>query len=288
MSFYGEVPPQRQRLASALRSLRLAAGLSTTELGARLEISQSRVSRLELGRRTPTEDVVDAWARATGASDDVRDELLALVEPVGVEAVEWRTALRRGLPRLQADIGELEASSGTVNTYSPLLIPGLAQTMSYAERVLVARGYDRRADAAEAIVKRMERQRILYEHGRRFGFVVGEGALRRRFGPPAAIREQLNRVVTVAALPTVTLAVLPLDADVDVWQSHGFNLFDDQAGGEPAAVNVELLTTGFMVTHPEDVEQYRAAFARLLDVSVTGDRVEEAVRAAEAALLSDF
>lgn len=281
-----EPPPQRQRLASALRRLRLGADLTTTALGELLGVSQTRVSRLELGRVTPTAEIVDAWARATGAPDGLREELLALVDPVEAEAVEWRTVLRRrSLPELQVDVAEIEASAGWVATYSPLLVPGLMQTPEYTRRIYAARWHDRRPDAAEAIARRMDRQRILYEEGRRLEFVVGEAALRRRFGSPPAIREQLNRILTVAGLDTVTLGVLPLDTDLATWGTHQFNLFDDRAGDEPALVHVELLTAGMNVTQPDDVEQYRAAFARLLDASVTGDRVEEVVRAAEDAAL---
>lgn len=281
MSMIGEGPPQRRRLAAALRRLRLDSGLSTTELAERLGVSQSKVSRLELGRSTPTAADVDVWARVTEAPADVRRDLLARVEPVGVEAVEWRNALRRGLPGLQTDLAELEASAERIATYSPLLIPGLVQTPEYTRRVLAARGMDSRSDAAAAIGARMQRQRILYEPDRRLEFVVGETALRRRFGPPAVIREQLARVAAVAELETVTLGVLPLDAGVDVWQSHGFNLFDDRDGGEPPVVEVEFLTGALSITQPDDVEEYRAAFTRLLDASVTGERVEGIVRAAE-------
>jgi transcriptional regulator with XRE-family HTH domain len=282
-----EPPPQRQRLASVLRRLRLDADLTTTALGERLGISQTRVSRLELGRVTPTGDIVDTWARATGAPDGLRAELLALVETVEAEAVEWRTVLRRrSLPDLQVDVAEMEASAGRVATYTPLLVPGLMQTPEYTRRIYAARWPDRRPDAVEAIARRMDRQRILYEEGRRLEFVVGEAALRRRFGPPAAIREQLNRILTVAGLDTVTLGVLPLDTDLATWGTHQFNLFDDRAGDEPALVHVELLTAGVNVTQPDDVEEYRTAFTRLLAASATGDQAEAIVHAVEDALLS--
>lgn len=208
-------------------------------------------------------------------------ELLARVEPVGIEAMQWRNALRRGLPGLQVDLAELEASSRTISTYTPLLIPGLMQTPEYARRVLGARGMDSRADTAAAIGARMERQRILYEDGRRLRFVVGETALRRRFGPAPVVREQLNRLLAVAELPTVTLGVLPLQAGVDVWQTHGFNLFDDRSGEDAAVVEVEFLTGALSIRQPEDVEEYRRAFDRLLAASVSGDAVVEIVRAAE-------
>lgn len=269
-----------------LRQLRLDAELTTTALGERLGIAQPRVSRLELGRVTPTVEIVGAWARETSAPDDVREELLALVEPVGAEAVEWRTVLRRrSLPALQADVAEMEAAAGRVATFAPFVVPGLIQTPEYTRRIYEAQWHDRRPDVAEAIARRMDRQKLLYGPGRRLEFVVGEAALRSRFGRPTEIREQLARVLTVAGLDTVTLGVLPLDTDLSSWRGHQFNLFDDRADDEPALVHVELLTAGVNVTDPADVQQYREVFARLLEASVTGDDAEALVHAVEDSLL---
>lgn len=280
MTFVVGEPPKRQRLAAALRQLRRDSGLTTTELARRIGVSQSQVSKFEHGQASPSAAHVHAWARETGADDTIRRGLLDQVEAAAVEVVEWRTA-QRGLPTLQADIGELETSAARVATYSPALVPGLMQTPEYTRRVLEARGLADRRDAAAAIGARMQRQRVLYEPGRRLEFVVGEAALRRRFGPAPVIREQLDRVLAVAALESVRFGVLPLTVDLDVWMTHGFNLFDDRAGGDPAVVSVETLTVGLTVTQPDDVEEYRAAFARLLDAAAVGRDAEALVRAVQ-------
>lgn len=278
MTYFGEVPPQRQRLASALRSLRQAADLTTTELAERLGMSQSKVSRLELGRTTPTAADVQAWARVCGTPDAQLGSLMELIESVATEAVAWRRAIRRGLPQLQRDVQDLEASAGTIRSYQPVLIPGLLQTPEYARRIFAARDENGRADAAEAVGVRMERQKALYDESKHLEFVIGEAALRWRFGPRAAVVEQLNRIALAATLPTVTLGVIPLAAELTVWHSHGFNLFDER-GGEPALVHIELLTTGLTVSQADDVEEYRTAFARLLTAALRGEDVAAFVRA---------
>lgn len=281
MSSFGEVPPQRQRLAAALRSLRQDAGLTTTQLAERIGISQSKVSRLELARAVPAAGDVEAWARACGASPAQLAELEDLVEPVATEAVAWRRALRRGLPGLQEDIGELEASAGTLRIYQPVLIPGLLQTPEYARRVYLARDPGGRDDVAAAIGARMVRQKVLYDESKRLEFVIGEAALRWGFGPPSVMAEQLERVAAAAALPSVTLAVVPLAGGHDVWHSHSFSLYDDR-GGDPTLVHVETLTTALTVSQAEDVDEYRAAFARLREAAVRGDDAAAFVRAVAA------
>lgn len=62
-----EEDEDRRRAAAVLRGLRADAGLSTTQLAERLGWSQSKVSKTELGRTTPSPEDADAWARATDA-----------------------------------------------------------------------------------------------------------------------------------------------------------------------------------------------------------------------------
>lgn len=64
---FGELSPQRQDLGAALRRMRVAAGLSGAQIAERTGISQSRVSRMELGQQSVPVAVAEAWARAAGA-----------------------------------------------------------------------------------------------------------------------------------------------------------------------------------------------------------------------------
>lgn len=286
MTTFGEAPPQRQRLAKTLRSLRLEAGLTTTQLAERVGMSQSKVSRVELGQSAPQVADVDAWARAVGADAAARARLLALAEAVATEATVWRQAVRAGLPRLQLDVRDLEASAATISNYQPVLVPGLLQTPEYARRVVAANFPGGRDDLAAAIGARMERQAVLYDDNKRLTFVLAEAALRWRFGPRAVLLEQLDRIASVAALPSVTVAIIPQAATVEVWHSHGFNLFDDR-GDEPPLAHIETLTAGLTVTDPDDVEEYRAAFGRLRAAAVTGESGRAVLRGVTADLQAD-
>ena len=58
----------RRRLGQALRELRHAADLTTTQLAERLGVAQSTISRWESGRQLLTPAQVDQWAAAPGAT----------------------------------------------------------------------------------------------------------------------------------------------------------------------------------------------------------------------------
>lgn len=84
----------RQSLASALRDLRVATGLSGDRLARRCGMSQSKVSRIETGRLLPSLVDVEQLLNALNVEPAMRCELLRLIR---LANVEYRDA--RGLPR---------------------------------------------------------------------------------------------------------------------------------------------------------------------------------------------
>ncbi len=273
----GNVPQPLRRLGLALRGLRLDAGLTGHQLAQRIGLSQSTISRIELGAAMPSLSDVQHWAQATGASTQQREELRALAEAAAVETISWRKAIRRGLPELQRDVRGLEATSATILNFQPVLIPGLLQTADYARR-LVQSGYPGgRPDIAAAVSARLERQAILYDESKRLQFVIAEAALRWRIGPPPMMLTQLDRLVSLATLPNVTIGIVPQAAEVPAWHIHGFALLDERSNGAPM-VRVETLTTGLSISDPQEVERYRQAFRLLRDAAFFGDHADLLIR----------
>ena len=265
------VPQPLRRLGLALRGLRLDVGLTGQQLAEQTGLSQSTISRIELGQAVPALPDVDAWARATRASQEQLVELRKLAEAVAVETISWRKAARRGLPALQQDVRELETTASTVLNFQPTIVPGLLQTADYARR-LVQSGYPGgRQDIAAAVTARLERQAILYDESKYLEFVIAEAALRWRLGPPPMMLAQLDRIASVATLPTVAIGIIPQDAEVTAWHVHGFALLDDRDEGGPV-VRVETLTTGLSISDPEAVERYREAFRLLREAALFGEQ----------------
>jgi len=274
----GNIPQPLRRLGLALRGLRLDAGLTGHQLAQRIGLSQSTISRIELGEAMPSLADVQDWAYATGAATRQHDELRALAEAAAVETISWRKAIRRGLPELQQDVRELEATSATMLNFQPVIIPGLLQTADYARR-LVQSGYPGgRPDIAAAVSARLERQTILYDESKRLEFVVAEAALRWRIGPPQTMLTQLDRLISLATLPSVSIGVIPQAAEVAAWHIHGFAILDERSDGVPV-VRVETLTTGLSISDPQEVERYRQAFRLLRATAVFDDRAEDLIRA---------
>jgi transcriptional regulator with XRE-family HTH domain len=265
----------RQRtLGALLRRLRKQSGLSGQALANRLGVSQSHLSRIELGGAAATRELVAGWLDETGAGTADRATATDLATTVAAEFGNWREALAGGLVKAQREIAAAEAASATRCTYLPLLVPGLLQTPEYAHS-LVATKYADRVDLVDAVAARMQRQVVLYDRAKSLRWVIGEPGLRWQMAPRAVMVAQLDRLAALAEDPNLDLRVLPLDRTAPVWHSHGFTMYCDRADGEPDLVNVELLTGPLNIRDPDQVREYRAAYERLASLSVGGP---EAVR----------
>jgi transcriptional regulator with XRE-family HTH domain len=263
---------ERHRLAAELKRLREAARLSTYQLAERLEWSQSKVSKIERGQTAPSAEDVDAWMKAVAASAEQTARMVERVQAALTEAIPWRSAVQEGLAAKQREVAALEATATAICYYQPVTIPGPLQTPDYARLVFIAGNPG--ADPAEisaVVAARMERQAILHQEGKRLAFVVGEAALRWRYGPASMQRMQLDRLRVVAGLPNVFLGVLPLAGPLPVWHGHGFTLYQDRADGGDAFVHVETYSAAVNVSDPLDVEEFQQAFQRLRAASISGE-----------------
>jgi Domain of unknown function (DUF5753) len=226
-------------------------------------MSQPKVSRIENGKNVPTGADIEAWVRATNAKAEEIVELSQLLDQIATQARSWRLVNRLGLVPRQQEIGELEQSAHTICVFQPVMVPGLLQIADYARRVMEMT-YTAGPDIAAAVAVRMERQTILYDQGKRFEFIITEGALRWRPGPPDMMRAQLDRLISVATLPNVTLELVP-QGETPIPLLHPFVLFDMES---ESLVTAETYSTELQIRDPSDVARYRQVVDRLRTAAV--------------------
>ena len=100
-------------------------------------------------------------------------------------------------------------------------------------------------------------------------FVLHEGALRWRVGPASMHAAQVDRIRQVATLSNVSLGIIPMDVQANVWRDHGLYMADDVEDSD-ALVIVELLGRNVSFSDPAIIDTYREAFRRLHAVAATG------------------
>lgn len=266
-AFSSKGTARQRKLGGLLRRLRKAAGLSGPALALRLKVSQSHLSRVELGEAIASAELVGHWTRETGASQADRDVAIDLTEAVAAEFVSWREALASGWVKLQRDALAAEAAAATMITYVPALIPGLLQTLEYATH-LVAGDCPDRDDLAEAVAVRMQRQVVLYSRTKTLRWVIGEAGLRWRVGSPQVMAAQLDRLAALVGEPHLDLRILPFERTAPVWHDHGFTILADRTDSELDLVHLELLTGLVNITDPNEVAQYQAVYEQLAALAV--------------------
>lgn len=255
----------RNALGKRLRELRQAAGLSGRQLAESLSWPASKISKLENGRQTPSDDDIRDWTRATGSEPET-EALLASLHTLEVQHAEWQRILRTGLkPRQQAHI-EWDQKTRLFRVFEATVIPGLLQTAEYA-RFRFAEGIRRLKlpnDINEAIQGRIQRQEILYRPDKRFHFVLTEAALRFRLCPPEVMLGQLDRLVSFSALPNVRLGIVGFETQYATSPWHGFWMYDNDR------VLIETFSAALDLRQPQEIEQYANVFEQLAAVASYG------------------
>ncbi len=252
----------REALGLRLRELRRDARLTGRQLAAAHRWHPSKISKIEGGKQTPSDDDIDAWARACG-HPELAPELIASLRTLEGQYVEFRRMFRAGQRATQDAIAEIEAGSESVRNFENVFVPGLLQTPEYARYRLAENLKEIGAadDVDEAVGARMQRQQVLYRPGRRFHFVITEAVLRYRLCPPEALAGQLDRLVSLTTLTTIKFGVIPFERQMPVAPVHGFYVYDDRV------VHVEHLTAELKLSQPSEVATYVAFFNRLAEAA---------------------
>lgn len=266
----------RQQLGAELRKLRTLSGQSQRVLVEALPSSQAAVSRMESGETLPTREQAITWLWSCGVGNDeeVRARVLALLEAAHSETRPWGDMLPGDAPHLQGVAAERELSATLIRNHQLTWLPGLLQTADYARVIIEQTDPDSERDTAAAVAARLQRQQILFEKGRRFEFLIGEAAL--LWSPEAGVMDaQRDRLVSLATLPNVEIAVLPVRrTGSPAW--HSFVLFQTDDGS--GFVTTELVYGGQEISDPEAVRRCVALWDRLWKASAHGENAQALIR----------
>jgi hypothetical protein len=238
-----------------------------------------RVAEANPGRSPGAAEQEDiaAWARAAGGSSEAASELLGVPRAARVEYAAWKDAYREsGADRVQADILELESPATRIAEFQPSMISGLLQTSEYAREFLhlpcgpLSFGADEDT-VDQMIAKRMQRQQVLYQHGKQVQIIMLEAALRARVVSVPTLTGQLDRLLAVAGLPGLELGIIPFEAAVPVFPLSGFRLYDDP-------VIVESIVGEQQLAEADDVARYEKYLELLREAANTGAEAAAVIR----------
>ncbi|MFD1663360.1 helix-turn-helix transcriptional regulator [Streptomyces caeni] len=207
-------PTARQlRLATELRRLRDAAGLSAREAAALIGASRVQISHIESGVAGVSEQRLRRLAAHYACADaEFVDALAALAAD---RTRGWWEEYRGLLPTSFLDLSELEYHSAFRWDVDFLHVPGLLQTEDYARALFSRRVPELPRGELELRVRHRMERRVILEQAEPVPYEVllHEAALRIRVGGRAASRTQLDRILELSEAGHVTVRVIPFELD---------------------------------------------------------------------------
>ncbi len=250
-------------LGTQLRRLRESRGISAQAAANAIRGSDSKISRIELGRNAIREiDVLDLLT-FYGVGPAEREQLLSLAEQANRPG--WWHRFNDILPDWFESYVGMEEAATSIRVYEPQLVPGLLQTPQYTAAVLAVCDIPL-GEAERHVILRKERQRRFAEGRLRLWAIVEETALRRPVGSKQIRREQLRYLLSLVGRPNLTLQIIR-DGTSGHAVPSGFTMLRFGEPDLPDVAYLEHLTSALYFDKKSDVDRYMLAMERLSIIS---------------------
>lgn len=248
-----------------LRRLREELGMSREDAGYVIRASESKISRLELGRVSFKErDIADLLTHYGLTEGPQREAVMTMAREANSQG--WWHDYDDVLPTwFQTYVG-LEGAASVIRTYEVQFVPGLLQTPDYARAIITAGSPD--ASAAEIdrrISLRRARQAVLTREPNppTVWTVVDEAALRRPIGGTKVMRAQIRRLLELVERPNITIQVMPFRFGAHAAEGGAFSILRFPEPDLPDVVYVEQLVSALYLDKREHIDRYVQTMDRL-------------------------
>lgn len=252
-----------QWLGERLRAARNRVGYLMQDAAVHIQTDQTTLGRFERGthkiRRAYVKELIDLY----GISDRrERDYLLQLAEDAWRK--DWWDGDDSGLEMGFIDFTWLEGRATGIRSFEPLIIPGLLQTLEYADALRYFGYGDATPAKTERIAEvRATRQQILDgDDPTNLTVVLEELALRRVIGGAPIHAAQLRHLIDRASQANITIRVLTSDA---VWDPghHGPFVYFEMPDPYPEIAYIENLSGRTFLELDAKVQRFRQTYDEL-------------------------
>jgi len=263
---------RRDELSTALVNARKTAGIRQQDAGKAAGLAQNKMSRVEHGQgHLLKPDELRALLTAYGVSADDRRRIVALHEASQEFYAPARVILQQGAHHFQERLRRLTEEATLVRGFAPTAVIGYLQTLRYMETVFTQRMT--REQAAPAIAKRLEQQRLLDEPNRRWVMLMTEGSLRWNLGGWELMIEQIDAILTAMDRgPHVTVGLITHQAAARLLLMNGFHINDR------SSVVVGTTSGTAIIRDTAQINYYERLFGQLEDLAVYGDEARAELR----------
>lgn len=276
----GESPAvARRRLRLALRKAREENGFTQGQVASALDWSLSKVQRIESGDVAVSTTDLMALLSHFGIDDTKQKAQLQSIAKISRRKAWWddppyRDHLTDGTAQLIA----FESEAAVIRVFHPSLVPGLAQTVAYAQYTLDF--WSDELSPAERAIRlevRMRRQKDVFERADppRYLVVLDESVLLREIGSPQVMAEQLEKLLRLMEMPSVIVRIVPLHfAAMAMMTMFTLVDLDDE---ENAILYREATLVDEVVDTPDKIRLYRGRFENLWKLALSPESSRELI-----------
>ncbi|MEV7993262.1 helix-turn-helix transcriptional regulator [Streptomyces sp. NPDC086077] len=265
---------RRRRLGQELRRLRELKGMTAEEVAERLLVSQSKISRLENGRRSISQrDVRDLCGVYEVEDHRIVDSLMQMAKDSRQQG--WWHSF--GDIPYSVYIG-LETDAASLRVYDPQVVPGLLQTRQYAEALIQgALPEATPTDIDKRVQVRLRRQERIAaaENPLRLWAVLDEAAVRREVGNKQVMIDQLEHLLEMSQLPHVTVQLIPFQMGAHPGVSGQYAILEFPDAADSSVVYIEGVTSDLYLEKPLDVQKYSVMYEHLRAQALNVDQTRE-------------
>ncbi|MBV9013140.1 MAG: helix-turn-helix domain-containing protein [Pseudonocardiales bacterium] len=259
----GSPTARRILLGTRLRRLREAAEISRGEAGFAIRSSESKISRLELGRVGFKERDVADLLTMYGVTDPGRREAFLGMVARSNEPGWWHRYNDLVDDWFEDYLG-LEEAASRIQEWETQFVPGLLQTEDYT-RAIASRGWSSMTNenAQRQVAVRTRRQQLITRSKPpKLWVVMDESVLHRPIGGRRVLLEQIEYLLDVTKRSHVSLQILPYR--FSGYAAEGSFVTLRFAEPElPDVVYIEHLSGALYLDKRADIELYGRVFDRL-------------------------
>jgi hypothetical protein len=252
----------------------MGAQLTQDQVARANDWSLSKIIRIEAGAVPISTNDLRALLDQYGVQDQARRaDLVELAR--ASRQTSWSNKYRGSISPQYLQFIEYEEAASVLRIYEPLLVPGLMQTEEYADTIIrKLADPDTPGDLTQIRMDvRLRRQQLLEQPSPpSVIWVLDEAVVQRLVGEPSIALSQIDRMVSLAARPNISIEIVPFRAGLHRGMLEAFIVaeFSDPEDSDVLFVETSRDT---IISHDEagEITGYLEVFENLRAISLGRD-----------------
>lgn len=260
---------RRWQLGQELRQFRESVGVTLRAAASEIEVTAATMSKIEGGKQSIKGTHIKLLSPMYDLPAEEKERLLTLATEANQPG--WWVTYSKLIPDWFKLFLGYEQDASELKIYTSELVHGLLQTPEYARAVAMAnRPNGNESELEKQLELRRERQqRVTREDPPHLHVVLNEAVLLRLVGGPSIMKEQLEHLAQMAALPHVTLQVLLFNAGAHPAMTSSFTMLGFDEEPRMNSVYLENGRGSLYLEKPADLDRYGTMFDQLTKLALS-------------------